>query len=131
MKFLILTFAALLVGCDPQLPSKVSAQSDQLATINQRMTALEGRMSTLEQSAQKPTAGSWILWQVIEAVNAGYPQAMGGYSSKGECTTAADSWTYPDGKATKLAFQDPIIFQMKGYRVRLECLPVGTTPYAH
>jgi hypothetical protein len=45
MRLLILTLAALLTGCDPQLPSKVAAQADELASIKQRMTVLEGRMS--------------------------------------------------------------------------------------
>jgi hypothetical protein len=28
MKFIMLAFSALLAGCDPQLPSKVTAQAD-------------------------------------------------------------------------------------------------------
>jgi len=40
MKLLILTLAASLMGCDQQLPSKVAAQADELASTNQRMAAL-------------------------------------------------------------------------------------------
>jgi hypothetical protein len=130
MRSLILTFAALLTGCDPQLPSKVTAQADELASIKQRMTTLEGSVSMLEQTLQKQqqSAGNWTLWQVTEAINAGYPQALSAYSSKPECLSAASGWTFP---GSKVVAEDPVIFQLKGYRVRLECLPVGTTPYAH
>jgi hypothetical protein len=88
-------------------------------------------MSALEQSVQKQEQappGNWTLWQVTEAINAGYPQALSAFSSKNECLTAASSWTFPGGKVVG---QNPTIFQLKGYRIRLECLPVGTTPYAH
>ena len=130
MRLVILTLASLLTGCDPQLPSKVAAQADALASINQRMTVLEGRMSALEQTIQRQqqSVGNWTLWQVTEAINSGYPQAMSAYPSKTECLSAAGSWTFPGGK---IVAADPFIFQLKGYRVRLECLPVGTTPYAH
>jgi len=128
MKFLTLTFAALLVGCDPQLRSKVSAQADDLAALKQRVGTLEVSMSALEQSVQKQQAsvGNWTLWQVTEALNSGYPQALSAYSSKNECVAAADLWR-PGGK---IVGQDPIIWQLKGYRVRFECLPVGVNPYA-
>jgi hypothetical protein len=131
LKFLPLACAASLTGCDLQLPSKVTAQADQLASLNQRTSGLEARISTLEQTLQKQqqSVGNWTLWQVYEGINAGYPQAMSAFSSKPDCLSAADSWTFPEGK--KMAFVDPTIFQMKGFRVRLECLPVGTTPYAH
>jgi hypothetical protein len=131
MKFLTLMFAALLAGCDPQLPSKVSAQADELASLRQRVGALEVNTSALEQSVQKmqkSPPGNWTLWQVSEAVNAGYPQAFSAYSSKSDCLGAADLLTYPGGK---LVAVDPHVFQMKGYRMRLECLPAGTQPYAH
>jgi hypothetical protein len=130
LKFLPLAFAASLTGCDPQLPSKVTAQADELASISQRMTTLEGRISTLEQSLQRQqqSVGNWTLWQVNEAINAGYPQALSAYSSKPECLSAASGWSFPGGKVVA---EDPTIFQLKGYRIRLECLPVGTTPYAH
>jgi hypothetical protein len=130
MRLKILTVAALLTGCDSQLPSKVASQADEFASVNQRMTALESRMSTLEQTIQKQqqSMGNWTMWQVTEAINAGYPQALSAYPSKPECLSAAGSWTFPGGK---IVAEDPIIFQLKGYRVRLECLPVGTTPYAH
>lgn len=125
MKFIALAaLAILLTGCDTQLPSKVAAQSDEVASLNQRMSALEDRVSTLE----KQPAGHWILWQVSEAFNAGYPQALSAYSSKPDCSTAAERWSYPGGKVVG---QDPVIFQMRGYRIRLECLPTGTNPYAH
>jgi hypothetical protein len=130
MRLLILTLAALLTGCDTQLHPNVAPQPDELASINQRMTALEGRMSTLEQSVQRQqqAVGNWTLWQVSEANFAGYPQAFSAYSSKAECLSAAGEWSYPGG--TVIA-RDPTIFQLKGYRIRLECLPVGTAPYAH
>lgn len=122
--------AASLAGCDPQLPSKVSAQADEVAALKQRVGTLELSMSRLEQSVQKQqqSIGSWTLWQVNEALNAGYPQAFSAFSSKSDCLTAADGWSYSGGK--KVA-EDPTIWQMKGYRMRLECLPAGTTPYAH
>src|SRR5665213_421464 len=115
MRLLILTLAALLMGCDQQLPSKVTAQADELASINQRMAALEGRMSALEQTLQRQQheAANWTLWQVTEAVNGGYPQAFSAYSSKNECLTAATGWTFPGGTVVA---QDPTIFQLKGYR---------------
>lgn len=130
INFLTLVFAGSLTGCDPQLPSKVQGQADELVSVNQRMTILESRLLTLEQTVQRQqqSVGNWTLWQVIEAINAGYPQALSAYSSKSECLSGAASWTFPGGKVVS---QDPAIFQMKGYRVRLECLPVGTTPYAH
>ena len=130
MKFLIWMFAAFLVGCDMQPRSNGAAQSEELASINRRTTALEGRASALEQAVQRQqqAVGNWTLWQVSEAINAGYPQAFSAYSSKSECVTAAGGWNYPGGKVVA---QDPTIWQLKGYRVRLECLPVGTTPYAH
>jgi len=130
MRLLILALATLLTGCDPQLPSKVTAQAEELNSFKQRMTALEDRMSTLEQTIQRQqqSVGNWTLWQVTEAINAGYPQALSAYSSKPECLSAAGSWSFPGGK---IVAEDPVIFQLKGYRVRLECLPVGTTPYAH
>jgi hypothetical protein len=128
MKLLILTLAASLMGCDQQLPSKVAAQADELASTNQRMAALEGRMLGLEQTLQRQQVANWTLWQVNEAVNAGYPQAFSAYSSKADCLSAAGGWSYPGGTVVA---QDPIIFQLKGYRIRLECLPVGTSPYAH
>lgn len=130
-KFLTLAFAALLAACDPQLPAKVSAQADQLAVVNQRVATLEGRVSAMEQSVQKQQQsppGNWTLWQVNEAINAGYPQALSAYSSKPECMTAAASWSYPGGKVVS---EDPVIWQLKGYRVRFECLPVGINPYGH
>jgi type II secretory pathway component PulJ len=106
----------------------VAAQSDELAALNQRMAALEGRMSTLEQSVQRQqqSVGNWTLWFVSEALNAGYPQALSAYSSKSDCLNASRNWV-----GGKLVAEDPAIFQFKGYRVRYECLPVGTTPYAH
>jgi hypothetical protein len=130
MKLLILAVPALLAGCDPQLPSKVTAQAKELKSIDQRMTALEGRISTLEQTVerQQKDAGNWILWQVIEAANAGYPQALSAHPSKSDCLTAAGTWSYPLGTVVS---QDPVIFKFKAYRIRLECLPVSTQPYAH
>jgi hypothetical protein len=87
-------------------------------------------MSAVEQAIQRQqqSVGNWTLWQVTEAINAGYPQALSAYSSKTECLSAAGGWTFPGGQ---IVAADPVIFQLKGYRVRLECLPVGTTPYAH
>jgi hypothetical protein len=125
-----LALAALLAGCDPQLPSKVSAQADDLAALKQRVGTLEVNMSALEQSVQKQqqSIGNWSLWQVNEAFNAGVPQAFSAYSSKSDCLIAAAGWSYPGGKKTA---EDPTIWQMKGYRMRLECLPAGTEPYAH
>jgi hypothetical protein len=131
MKFLALALAALVAGCDPQLPSKVSAQADELASLKQRVGALEVNTSALEQSVQKlqqAPPGNWTLWQVSEAANAGYPQALSAFSSKSECLTAAGNWTFPEGKVVSV---DPTIWQLKAYRVRLECLPVGVNPYAH
>jgi hypothetical protein len=129
MRLRILTVTVLLTGCDPQLPSKVASQGDELASINQRMTALESRTVTLEQTIQKQqqSMGNWIMWQVTEAINAGYPQALSAYPSKAECLSTANMWTFPGGK---IVSDDPVIFQLKSYRVRLQCLPVGTTPYA-
>jgi len=131
-KFVTLAFATFLTGCspDPQLSSKVTAQASELASINQRMTVLEGRMSTLEQilQRQQQSVGNWTLWQVTEASNAGDPQALSAYSSKPECLSAARRWSFP---GSKIVADDPTIFQLKDYRVRLECLPAGTTPYAH
>lgn len=130
MKFLTLVLAASLTGCDPQLPSKVSGQADELATVKQRVTVLEGRIATLEQNIQRQqqSVGNWTLWQVTEAINSGYPQALSAYASKPECLSGAGSWSFPGGKVVS---QDPTIFQFKGYRIRLECLPVGTMPYGH
>jgi hypothetical protein len=131
MKFLTLLFAVLLTGCDPQLSSKVTAQADELASAKQRLGALEVRLSALEQSVhsqQQAPPGNWTLWQVSEAANAGYPQAMSAFSSKPECLSAASGWTFAGGKVVS---NDPIIWEMKGYRVRFECLPVGVNPYAH
>jgi hypothetical protein len=130
VKFLALVFVASLAGCDPQLPSKVSAQAGELAATNQRLGALEVRMSALEQTVQthQQSVGNWTLWQVNESLNAGYPQAFSAYSSKTECLSTARTWSYAGGK---VVLDDPIIFQFKGFRVRLECLPTGTTPYAH
>jgi hypothetical protein len=131
MRLLMLTCAALLAGCDPQLPSKVAAHSDELASTKQRLGALEVRMSALEQSVQRQQQappGNWTLWFVSEALNAGYPQALSAYSSKDECSAVAANWSLPGGTVIG---RDPATFQLKGYRVRLECLPVGTTPYAH
>jgi hypothetical protein len=130
-KFLTLMFAALVTGCDPQMPAKVTAQADELASLKQRVGALEVNASALEQSVQKlqqSPPGNRTLWQVNEAINAGYPQGLSAYASKNECIAAADLLRYPGGK---LVGQDPFIWQMKGYRVRLECLPSGTQPYAH
>lgn len=130
MKILALALAALAAGCDPQLPSKVSAQADELAALKQRIGALEVNASALEQSVQKQqqSVGNWTLWQVSEALNAGYPQAFSAYSSKSDCLVAAAGWSYAGGKVVG---QDPIIWQLKGYLMRLECLPAGTQPYAH
>jgi hypothetical protein len=130
MKFLALTLAALAAGCDPQLPAKVTAQADELASLKQRVGTLEVNTSALEQSVQKQqqSVGNWTLWQVSEAFNAGYPQAFSAYSSKSDCLAAAAGWTYAGGKVVG---QDPTIWQLKGYRMRLECLPAGTQPYAH
>jgi hypothetical protein len=129
-KFLTLMFAALLAGCDPQLPAKVTAQADELASLKQRVGTLEVNTSALEQSVQKQqqSVGNWTLWQVSEAFNAGSPQAFSAYSSKSECLTASAGWSYPGGKRVA---EDPTIWQLKGYRMRLECLPAGTQPYAH
>jgi hypothetical protein len=131
MKFLALAFAALLAGCDPQLPAKVTAQADELASLKQRVGALEANTSALEQSVQKlqqSPPGTWILWQVNEAANAGYPQALSAYSRKSDCLMAAAGWSYAGGKRVA---EDPTIWELKGYRIRLECLPAGTQPYAH
>lgn len=130
MKFSILMFAAFLVSCDLQPHSNAGGQSNELASIHQRLTVLEGRISAVEQAVQRQqqAGGSWTLWQVSDAFNSGYPRALSAYSSKSECLTAAASWSIPGGKVVA---QDPIIFQLKGYRVSMECLPVGTTPYAH
>jgi hypothetical protein len=130
MRLLILTFAALLAGCDAQLHPN-AAQSDELASIKQRVGTLEVNMSALEQSVQKlqqAPPGNWTLWEVSEALNGGYPQALSAYPSKNECLTDATGWTFPGGKVVA---KDPTIFQLKGYRIRLECLPVGVNPYAH
>jgi hypothetical protein len=110
--------------------SDVAAQAAELASINRSITSLETRIAALEKSAQRQEQASahWTLWQVTEAVNAGYPTALAAYFAKGECVTAASEWSFAGGTAVS---QDPTIFQLKGYRIRLECLPVGTTPYAH
>jgi hypothetical protein len=91
MKFLRWMFAAFLVGCDTQPGSSGAAQSEELASINQLTTALEERISALEQAVQRQqqAVGNWTLWQVSEAINSGYPQALSAYSSKNECLTAA------------------------------------------
>jgi hypothetical protein len=34
-------------------------------------------------------ARNWTLWQVSEAINAGYPLAMSAYASKNDCLAAA------------------------------------------
>src|SRR5689334_15592571 len=130
MKPQILAIAVILTGCSPQQPSNSASHIDNPLSINQRMTDLESRVSTLEQTTKKQqqSVGNWILWQVSEAVNAGYPQALSAYSSKVECLSGASSWTFPEGK---IVANDPVIFQLKGYHIRLECLPAGTTPYAH
>jgi hypothetical protein len=133
MNFLVLVFAVSLTGCDPQLHSKVSAQADELTSLKQRVGTLEVNTSALEQSLQtiqrqQQSVGNWTLWQVTETVNAGYPQALSAYSGKSDCLTAAAGWTFPGGKVVS---QDPTIWQMKGYRVRFECLPIGVNPYAH
>jgi hypothetical protein len=123
--------AALAAGCDPELPSKVSAQANELASLKQRVGTLEVNTSALEQSVQKlqqSPPGNWTLFQVAEAPNAGYPQAFSAYPSKSDCLAAAATWSYPGGKRVA---EDPVIWQMKGYRMRLECLPAGTQPYAH
>jgi DNA anti-recombination protein RmuC len=130
MPFLTLMFAASLTGCDPQLTSKVTAQAEELASLHQRVARLEQNMAALEQTVKKQqqSVGNWTLYQVSEALNSGYPQALSAYSSKPECVAASATWSYPGGKVVGV---DPTIWQLKGYRVRLECLPVGTTPYAH
>jgi hypothetical protein len=131
MRLLILMFAAFLTGCDAQQHPNVATQSDESAAIDRRVASLEGRMSGLEQlvqSQQKFPPGNWTLWQVNGALNAGYPQALSAYSGKSDCMAAAASWTFPGGKVVA---QDPVIIQLKGYRVRLECLPVGVNPYGH
>jgi hypothetical protein len=130
MKILALTLAALAAGCDPDLPSKVTAQANELATLKQRVSALEASTDALAQSVhrQQQSIGNWTLWQVSEAFNAGFPQAFSAYSSKSECLTAAADWSYAGGKRVA---EDPTIWQLKGYRIRLECLPAGTQPYAH
>ena len=46
MKLLMLTFAALLTGCDAQPHSNVAAKPDELASINQRLGVLQARMFT-------------------------------------------------------------------------------------
>jgi len=132
MKLLMLTFAALLTGCDAQPHSNVAAKPDELASINQRLGVLQARMSALERSVQtlqQTPPGNWTLWQVAEGINAGYPQALSAYSGKSDCFTAAAGWTFPGG--VKVVAADPVIVQLKGYRIRLECLPVGVNPYAH
>jgi hypothetical protein len=126
MKFLILTFAVVVAGCDAQ------QHSEQLASLNQRVTALEGRMSSLQQAVQKQQEAPdhWVLWEVSEAPNGGYPAALSGYSSKAECMADAGSWKWP-GSSSTIVSQDPVIYQLKAYRVRMECLPIGVTPYSH
>jgi hypothetical protein len=86
-------------------------------------------VAAIEQSEkmQQQAVGNWTLWQVSDEANAGYPQALSAYSSKNECLASTARWSFPGGK---LVSSDPAIFQMKGYRVRLECLPAGTNPYA-
>jgi len=128
MKFLALALAALAAGCDPQLPSKVSAQADELASLKQRVGSLEANTSALEQSVQKlqqAPPGNWTLWQVSKAIAAGYPQALSAFASKHECVYAAGQWSFPGGK---LVSEDPNIWQLKGNRMRLECLPASTQP---
>jgi hypothetical protein len=128
MKFVVLTFAVLLTGCDAQLGSDAAIQA-QLASLNQRMATLDARMSAFEQTNQQDRSpGNWVLYYVSEALNSGYAQAWSAYPSKADCLTAAAAWSFPGGK---MVAQDPVVIQMKGYRIRLECLPVGTTPYAH
>jgi hypothetical protein len=131
MRLLALTLVALLAGCDPQLPSKVTAQADEISGLKQRVGTLEVNVSALEQSVQKQQQsppGHWTLSQVNEAFNSGAPAALSAYAEKNECLAAAADWTYPGGTVIS---RDPTIFQLKGYRVRMECLPVGVNPYAH
>ena len=130
VKLLTLVFVASLTGCDPQLPSKVTAQADEIVSLKQRLGILEVNVSVLEQSVQKQQAsvGNWTLWQVTDALNGGYPRALSAYPSKNDCLTASAGWTFPGGK---LVAGDPTIVRFKGYNVYLECLPVGTQPYAH
>jgi hypothetical protein len=128
MKLLVFAIALLLAGCDAQLGSNAATQAE-LASLNQHMAALDARMSSIEQTMQtRQPSGNWILYYVSEALNAGYAQAWSAYPSKADCLTAAGVWTFPGSKVVAL---DPVTFQMKGYRIRLECLPAGTTPYAH
>jgi hypothetical protein len=104
MRLLMLTLAALLTGCDAQLHPNAAAQSDELASTNQRLGALEVRLSALEQSVQRQqqsAPGNWTLWQVSEAFNAGYPQAQSAYSGKNDCLTAAAGWTFPGGSRSR------------------------------
>src|SRR5260370_5642911 len=42
---------------------------------------------------QQQVVGHWTLWQVSEALNSGYPQALSAYSSKNECLTGAGGWS--------------------------------------
>jgi hypothetical protein len=124
VKLQILTLAALLTGCDQQGHQRISDLEARMSRLEQSVGALEQSVQTQQQSPP----GNWTLWQVTEALNAGYPQAMSAYPSKHECLSAATDWNFPGGKVVG---RDPTIFQLKGYRVRLECLPAGTTPYAH
>lgn len=96
-KFLAFASLVLLTSCNPQQSSKVTAQADQLASMNQRMTALEGRISALELTVQtqQMEAGNWTLWQVTEGTHAGYPQAFSAYASRSDCLTAAGGWSFP------------------------------------
>lgn len=125
MKLLLVIFAALpLTGCDLQSDSAAATKAE-LASINQHIATLSARISMLENTVRTQRTSDWILWQVNGST---YPQAFSGYTSKSECLVAAGSWTFPGGKQVS---QDPDVFQMKGSRVSMECLPIGVKPYAH
>ena len=129
----LLAFAAtvLLAGCDGQLHPTAPGQSEELASANQRVNALEARLSALEQTVQnqqQAPRGNWTQWRVNKGINGGYPRALSSYSSKSECLSAAASWLYTGGK---IIAQDPVIYQLKDSQVTYECLPVGVNPYAH
>ena len=126
-RLMVISAAILLTSCGIQSGSSAATKAE-LASINQHIATLSARMSTLEKSVQDQSASTWVLWQVTKSTNAGYPQALTGYSSKANCLAGAAEWSYPGSKEVA---QDPSIFQFKGYRILLECLPLGVTPYSH
>jgi hypothetical protein len=119
-----LALALGLWGCTPPADP---ATTKALMTLAEQQAALESRLAKLE--AVSPAGDAWVLWQSSESLQNQFtfklPTAESAFATQRACLESAAGWKAEGLK--QVAF-DPVVFDGKGMRYTLRCLPKGVDP---